>query len=190
MKKLVKKVVKFVGIGLLGIIFLSIIFGGNGDSIQELKQANKKIVELEQQVENYKKADEGDNSDLLNRINELEKENKQLKNKVNGLNSQLANSNKSNNNQNNKPDFEYKNISFKDNGNYIKVIGEITNNSGKDYKVANFMISVYNNEGNLVSTGYANISNLSNGQTKSINTLIEGQRSKVSKYKIQFENGF
>jgi len=86
--------------------------------------------------------------------------------------------------------FVYKNVRFKSSyAGYVDVIGEMTNNSGRSYTLANFMISVYDKNDNLLATGYITISNFRNGQTKSFETSIEANYSSISKYKIDFENG-
>ena len=85
--------------------------------------------------------------------------------------------------------FVYKNIKFKSSMGMIKAIGELTNNSGTDYSLANFIISVYDENGSLIGSGYINISNFLEGQTKTFNALIDAPISEIKKYKIQFENG-
>ncbi len=86
--------------------------------------------------------------------------------------------------------FVYKNVRFKSfYAGYIEVIGEMTNNSGRSYTLANFIISVYDKNDNLLAIGYITISNFRNGQTKSFETIIEANYNSISKYKIDFENG-
>ena len=86
--------------------------------------------------------------------------------------------------------FSYDNVSFKEEFGMVNVIGEMTNNSGTNYTLANFLVSVYGDDGKLIGTGYINMSNLLNGQTKTFNGLVDANYSAISKYKIQFENGF
>ena len=86
--------------------------------------------------------------------------------------------------------FSYSNVSFKEQLSMTIVIGEMTNNSNKDYTIANFMVSAYDNNGKLIGTGYINISNFSNGQTKTFEGFVDADYNSISKYKIQFENGF
>ncbi len=88
--------------------------------------------------------------------------------------------------------FFYKNVHFKDSGvGYIKVIGEMTNNSGKDYLLAHFRISVYDEDDNLLESELIIISNFSNGQTKTFEGYIytDYDLSQMSKYKIEFDSG-
>ena len=73
----------------------------------------------------------------------------------------------------------------------LKVMGEVTNNSGKNYTLANFVVTLYDENGGLIDTGYANVSNLADGETKSFMAPILGlSDDQVDKYKMQFENGF
>ena len=73
----------------------------------------------------------------------------------------------------------------------IKAIGEMQNESGKDYQLANFVLSVYDVDGNLLETGYINISYFNNGSTKRFDAIIgEVHLKQIKNFKIQFENGF
>ena len=86
--------------------------------------------------------------------------------------------------------FYYKNVSFKG-STMNQVFGEITNRSGRDYQLANFMLSVYDSNDQLLEGVYINISSISNGVTKSFTTfLINTSISDIAFHKIQFENGF
>lgn len=86
--------------------------------------------------------------------------------------------------------FYVKNVTFRHDYGMLNIIGEMSNNSGINYTLANFIISLYDDDGNLLGIGYINISNFLNGQTKAFNGLAQvGERAKY-KYKIQFENGF
>ncbi|MFH1734355.1 MAG: hypothetical protein ABIE92_06565, partial [bacterium] len=56
--------------------------------------------------------------------------------------------------------FLYRNVSFKSTfGGYTNIMGEMINNSGRDYTLANFVVSVYDKNKRLIGTGYINISN-------------------------------
>jgi len=88
--------------------------------------------------------------------------------------------------------FPYKNVSFTEVGFVTAVIGEITNNSNKNYSMANFLLSIYDKGGKLIGTGDIYINNFLTGQTKTFKAAtmpITMDASKVSKYKIQFESG-
>ena len=85
--------------------------------------------------------------------------------------------------------FYYENVSFK-NDVMNQVLGEITNESGKDYLLANFILSVYDRNAKLLQTAFINVSNIPTGITKSFTTFLAGTSiGEISSYKIQFENG-
>jgi hypothetical protein len=86
--------------------------------------------------------------------------------------------------------FIYDNVNLKTSYGTTEVIGEMTNNSERNYQIANFIISLYDESGSLLGTGYINISNFSNGQTKTFRGMLSGTYPNASKYRIQFENGF
>ena len=87
--------------------------------------------------------------------------------------------------------FYYKNVSFKSGMIGNQALGEITNESGKDYQLANFILSVYDSNEQLLEAVYINISNIPNGITKSFTTfLLNTSISEIASHKIQFENGF
>ena len=87
-------------------------------------------------------------------------------------------------------EFTYKNISYSKESYGAKFIGEITNNSGKGFKLANFVMSIYSGDNTLIDVVYINISSFPNGQTKSFSTISIKNLPKNIKYQIQFENGF
>ena len=72
-----------------------------------------------------------------------------------------------------------------------QALGEISNGSDQNYQLANFILSIYDNDEKLLDTVYINISNIPTGVTKSFQAfLLNTQINEVSSYKIQFENGF
>lgn len=86
--------------------------------------------------------------------------------------------------------FEFKNATLRSDSGMIRVIGEVTNRSGKSYSVANFTVTLYDKKGKLLDTGHAIVSNLENGQTKSFEAPFTNvTTSEIDKYRIQFENG-
>lgn len=90
--------------------------------------------------------------------------------------------------------FSFNNVVVKDSdygSGTIDAIGELTNDSGKDYSTISFVMSLYDKEGKLLGSNYIILSNFLNGQTKTFDTVIlDTDYSSVAKYKIQFENGF
>ena len=86
--------------------------------------------------------------------------------------------------------FLYSNVSISTGMLGTQCLGEMTNNSGRDYTIANFIVSVYDENEKLIETAYINISNFAKGDKKSFETLlIDSQADQIASYKIQFENG-
>ena len=85
--------------------------------------------------------------------------------------------------------FYYKNVSLKQGSTEAEVIGEVTNKSGRSYRVATFKISVYDKQGKLLATSPLIMSNIGNQVTKSFFVYLDTNVDRIAKYKIQFENG-
>ena len=86
--------------------------------------------------------------------------------------------------------FFYSNVSISTGMLGTQCLGEMTNNSGRDYTLANFIVSVYDENEKLIETTYISISNFAKDDKKSFEALlIESQASQIASYKIQFENG-
>jgi len=86
--------------------------------------------------------------------------------------------------------FSYKNIKLIKSLGMVKVVGEMANYSGKDYKVARFIISFYDQKGRLLETGDILINNFSKGQRKPFYAYVENLKyDNISRYKIQFDFG-
>lgn len=86
--------------------------------------------------------------------------------------------------------FFYSNVSISTGMLGTQCLGEMTNNSGRDYTLANFIVSVYDENDRLIETAYINISNFAKDDKKSFEALlIDSQASQIASYKIQFENG-
>lgn len=91
----------------------------------------------------------------------------------------------------NSQSFDYKNVTVKSDYGLTRVIGEVTNKSGRSYAAAIFVVTLYSTDGKLLDTGNAAVSNLGNGDTKSFEAPFVGvPHDKIDKYKIQFESGF
>ncbi len=87
--------------------------------------------------------------------------------------------------------FYYKNVSFKSSMIGNQALGEVINESGKDYQLANFILSVYDSNEQLLEAAYIPISNIPSGVTKSFTTfLLNTSVGEIVSHKIQFENGF
>ena len=80
------------------------------------------------------------------------------------------------------------NVSFSNGDFGCEWIGEIRNDSGRDYSLANFVLSIYDPSGRLLDTAYINVSSFRAGQTKSFRAMA-GRVPDQVRYKIQFENG-
>jgi hypothetical protein len=86
--------------------------------------------------------------------------------------------------------FDFKNVTMRADYGLTRVIGEVTNKSGRSYSMANFVVTLYDDKGKLLDTGNAIVSNLANGQTKSFEADFVGvSTSQVDQYKIQFDYG-
>jgi hypothetical protein len=86
--------------------------------------------------------------------------------------------------------FEFKNITTRRDFSIFKVLGEVTNHSGRSYSSANFVITVYDKGGKLLDSAHFNVSNLADGGTKSFEVPIVGVwGDEIGRYKIEFKNG-
>jgi hypothetical protein len=87
-------------------------------------------------------------------------------------------------------EFQFTNVKLRYEFGMLRVVGEGTNRSGEDYSVANFVVTLYDKNGELIDSGHAIISNFKNGQTKTFEApFINVTSSQVNTYKIEFENG-
>ena len=86
--------------------------------------------------------------------------------------------------------FFFSNTSIKKGPMGTRCIGEMANESSKDWTLVNFVVSVYDNDGALLETAYINMSNFKKGAKKSFQAfLINSTVDQIASYKIQFENG-
>jgi hypothetical protein len=86
--------------------------------------------------------------------------------------------------------FEFKNAKTRKDFGILKVLVEVTNNSGRSYPIANFVITLYDKDGKLLDSGHATVSNLTDGATKSFEAPVIGVwGDEIGRCKIQFENG-
>ena len=86
--------------------------------------------------------------------------------------------------------FSYKNVKLTKSMDMIKVMGEMTNASGKNFKAASFIITFYDHKGQLLETGDFLINNFSKGQTKPFSAYMENLiYESVDRYKIEFDFG-
>jgi len=71
----------------------------------------------------------------------------------------------------------------------VRVTGEMTNRSVKDYFAARFMISLYDAKDRLLGTGDILIDEFPKGKTTSFATYVEARYSRVHRYNIRFDFG-
>jgi hypothetical protein len=85
--------------------------------------------------------------------------------------------------------FYYSNISFRSyiEGETSRLIGEIRNDSTKDYRTVIFKLSVYDKEGILLDTSDLLVDNIGQGQTKTFEAFIDVVPNAIARYKIQFD---
>jgi uncharacterized protein YraI len=86
--------------------------------------------------------------------------------------------------------FSYKNVKLTKSMGMVKVLGEMTNDSGKNFKAASFIITFYDQKGQLLETGDFLINIFSKGQTKPFTAYIENLiYESIHRYKIEFDFG-
>jgi len=86
--------------------------------------------------------------------------------------------------------FSHKNVKLTKSMGMVKVLGEMTNDSGKNFKAASFIITFYDQKGQLLETGDFLINNFSKGQTKPFAAYIENLiYESTHRYKIEFDFG-
>ncbi|KXS41417.1 MAG: hypothetical protein AWU54_1638 [Candidatus Frackibacter sp. T328-2] len=87
-------------------------------------------------------------------------------------------------------DFTYDNVSIKYSDDKIEIMGEMTNNSGEDYEMAHFIITLYKFSDEIIDVDDIFISNFNDGETKTFETIIYKDYSNYHHdFKIQFEDG-
>lgn len=70
----------------------------------------------------------------------------------------------------------------------VEVIGEIKNNTSRNYRVTSFTMSAFDAKGRLVGTATINVTNFASGSVKSFEALFPNlSASQFERYKIQFE---
>jgi uncharacterized protein YgiM (DUF1202 family) len=70
----------------------------------------------------------------------------------------------------------------------VKVTGEMTNHSGKDYLAVGFVISFFDSRKRLLGTGEILIDDFSKGETKSFRAYVEDVNyHRIHRYNIKFD---
>ena len=84
--------------------------------------------------------------------------------------------------------FVFRKVRLTESMGMVKVTGEMTNQSGKDYFATGFIISVYDVKGRLLGTGDILIDDFPKGETKSFTTYVEEvSYQRIHRYRIQFD---
>lgn len=81
--------------------------------------------------------------------------------------------------------FRFRNLSFQGHDFY----GEISSVSSKSYRLARFILTVYDGNGKILGVGRFTVSNLRPGETKTFDGLIDKQITEPIKYRIDFDDG-
>ena len=85
--------------------------------------------------------------------------------------------------------FEYLNVSFKDQLTFIEMNGEISNKSGKDMSVIYFSVNLYDSNGLLLNSAKMSITGLKNKQKKTFQCFIDYTKiTDISTYTIEYLN--
>ena len=72
----------------------------------------------------------------------------------------------------------------------MKFLGEVTNNSGRSYSTATFVITVYDKGGKVVDSACFSVSNLADGATRTFEVPIVGVwGDEIGRCKIEFKRG-
>jgi SH3-like domain-containing protein len=86
--------------------------------------------------------------------------------------------------------FSYQNVKLTKSMGMVKVMGEMRNGSGKNFRAASFLITFYDQKGQLLETGDILINHFSEGQTKPFTAYMENLiYESVHRYKIEFDFG-
>jgi hypothetical protein len=86
--------------------------------------------------------------------------------------------------------FEFTNVTTRRDFSIFKVLGEVTNNSGRSYSTAHFVITLYDKGGKLLDSARTDVSNLADGATRKFEIPVVGVwGDEIGRYKIEFKGG-
>lgn len=88
------------------------------------------------------------------------------------------------------PSISFSNVTFRNEHGFIKIIGEATNNSSKNYNSIIATITFYDESGAILNSAPIVIGNLSSGNTKTWDALTPDFSKNPAKYKIQVDGGY
>ena len=87
--------------------------------------------------------------------------------------------------------FAYDKIALKDNAlGHAHIMGEMKNNSGKNYQAALFTIIGYDENDNILDTVTTTINNFPNNSIKVFDDFLQIHASEIKRIKIQFDDGY
>ncbi|MDY6861842.1 MAG: SH3 domain-containing protein [Thermodesulfobacteriota bacterium] len=87
--------------------------------------------------------------------------------------------------------FKYMNVKLLPVLDLVEIVGEMINLSKNKYKTTNFIVSLYNDRGEILKTGNIIVNNFYPGQTKTFYTLVDNVNyNEIVYFKIQFDIGF
>ena len=86
--------------------------------------------------------------------------------------------------------FTYRSVSFEKSAleGFVKVIGEMTNWSGKNYRSVSFDLTLYDSLNEVLAVDKFLIQNFKNGSTRPMKTMLKVDFAKISAYKIDFSS--
>ncbi|MGQ9628939.1 MAG: FxLYD domain-containing protein [bacterium] len=85
--------------------------------------------------------------------------------------------------------FGYRHIKFGDAAGFVEVTGEMMNDSGRNYTLADFAIIIYDRDGNFLTLEHIVITNFKNGEVKSFRLIAHARPEFAKRYIIRFEEG-
>jgi len=161
------------------------------------KQANETVIYLRRELSKANKIKEKLEQDLVKLRKQLEQCNAH---KLEASTDTTLNESKKKENGGTKiiGGFIYRNVRIYRGKNYLTgeaddypamIVGEMTNDSGKNYDTATFNVSVYDRKNHLLAVDSIYINNFMHNQTKSFSGIVSCNCSLVSKYKIDFDSG-
>ena len=153
-----------------------------------LQQWEDYLVKLESSLKNTKSSD--NQNDLSVEQEKLEEKKRGLQQWENHLKSWEQELDKR---ENSDQRFIVSNVSYQE-YQYVdgtKVYGEIKNNFGQDLQIANFTVTFYDQEGNILDVGSLGLSDWKSGSKKTFKVIVDEQlEGKVARYKVQYDGGY
>jgi len=83
--------------------------------------------------------------------------------------------------------FAVRKISFRDSHGITEIVGELKNNSGKNFIIAKFVVALYDGEGILLSNSFIDFTSFPNGAVNTFSTYSDVAARKISSCKVQVD---